>query len=294
MSNFYYHLFNLSRTRVILLFFAMTIGTSTICLTVVKPKPLSTKTQERTWEFVKEDYPKEVIEVIQVKNLNSENFLEEMTVEIKNVGDKPIYYLYFAGLLPESKNAVGTRMGVTLRYGDRRLTNKTELPRSQDTPIKPGESVHIKIDEQIAFGYKSAVREGKLSATEFSKMFSKVRFRFQVLSFGDGTGYTLGNYVDRNVKKQVSKETSLKTPFSSSFVAAGKKKMVGRNFICAEYDIAYDACCGINGCPVDVADYVREGNWNFPCNNGTWCNADDCGGPVFCNFWNLTSCGVEC
>lgn len=141
--------------------------------------------QNRSWEMDK-DSPQGVVEIAAVRNLNSDNFLEEMEVEVKNISHKPIYFMLVYGLLPDSQKASGFSSAFRMNYGDQRLVSiRDTRPNSTDAPINPGESAVLKIEPGMVEGYKRAVKNGDIPLATLNK----VRLFFQVINHGDGAGY---------------------------------------------------------------------------------------------------------
>lgn len=134
---------------------------------------------------------------IKVKNLNSERLLREMEIEVTNKSEKPIYYLkihvFFPGIIGPSGIS---EVGYPLRYGRLALIRIDERARPEDVPILPGETYVFKFSEQDWLGWEDYVEYKKLPKYAPKKL----GIRFEVLNFGDGTGYitTSGMPVPRN------------------------------------------------------------------------------------------------
>ncbi|MGA9997720.1 MAG: putative metal-binding motif-containing protein [Pyrinomonadaceae bacterium] len=127
--------------------------------------------------------PKHLPIKVKVKNLNSEKWVDDVEVEVKNISDKPIYFLDFFLIMPEVKASDGHEIGFPLRYGRIELVDYTTPIQPEDVPIKPGETYIFKIPEQKAQGWK--VLKSKESRAE-PKKFELI---FVQLNFGDGTGF---------------------------------------------------------------------------------------------------------
>jgi hypothetical protein len=119
-----------------------------------------------------------------MKDLKNDEWLGDLELEITNTGTKPIYYLYFALLLPKGVRTVdGSGMAYSVRYGRIQLVDLTEPLRSDDVPILPGESAAIKLEPERLTVWKSMRAKGKVINPK------KLSFWFQLLNHGDGTGY---------------------------------------------------------------------------------------------------------
>lgn len=119
---------------------------------------------------------------VQVRNLNYENWTRDLEVEVRNTGDKPIYYLELFLVMPEVKEN-GEAVAFVLRYGRPNLLKFTEPLRPDDIPLDPGASCVLKIPESSSRGWELAkAHRGKSDPQRISLV-------FQLLNFGDGTGF---------------------------------------------------------------------------------------------------------
>ncbi|MGI9108364.1 MAG: hypothetical protein ACR2G4_19220 [Pyrinomonadaceae bacterium] len=118
-----------------------------------------------------------------VKNLHNKKWLDDLEIEIRNTGDKPIYYLNFAVVLPEVRSENGNPTGFSLRYGNWGLVDPDKRPTPEDVSINPGESYVFKLPERSVKGWRGyKARSGQADP-------KKVVLIFNSLRFGDGTGF---------------------------------------------------------------------------------------------------------
>ena len=117
------------------------------------------------------------------RDLDNDNWARDLEVEVKNVGDKPIYSLYFQLHVPEAKIANGYQ-SFGIAYGRAALSKWEERPTPEDVPIKPGETIILKIEDTQLRGWDGARDAGLVPGRIHG-----VRLWFQDLSFGDGTGF---------------------------------------------------------------------------------------------------------
>jgi len=117
------------------------------------------------------------------RDLDNENWARDLELEVKNTGDKPIYTLFFYLLVPEAKIANGYQ-AFSIFYGRVALSKWEERPMPEDVPIKPGETVVLKIEDTGILGWNDARKKGLVP-----HRIHGVRLVFQDLSFGDGTGF---------------------------------------------------------------------------------------------------------
>ena len=116
------------------------------------------------------------------RDLNNERWAREFELEVTNTGTKPIYSLYLY-VVTDVKAAAGFRIVFPLYYGRDELGSLKPRPEPTDIPIKPGESVSLKI------------HPGQLDAWDYARHKENrpfprhLRVDFQFLNFGDGSGY---------------------------------------------------------------------------------------------------------
>ena len=115
------------------------------------------------------------------KDLKNEKWLREFELEVTNTGDRPIYYLEIV-MGTDVKFGGGPEIVFPFRYGRDELGDIVTKATSDDVPIKPGETV-ILTARGMAENWERGRREFGLPDA------SKFTAEFQILSFGDGTGY---------------------------------------------------------------------------------------------------------
>jgi len=116
------------------------------------------------------------------KDLNNENWARDFELEITNKGDKPIYSLSFL-LILDVKDSSGQNVIAPVSFGRVELSDHRVRANPEDVPIKPGESVNLKIHSGQVAGWEVVGREQKWQRPK------RVTVKFKNLSFGDGTGY---------------------------------------------------------------------------------------------------------
>ena len=117
-----------------------------------------------------------------VKNLQNKKWLDDLEIEVRNTGNKPIYYIKLALLLPGVKVGADST-GFPLWYGRWDLLDVTNHATAEDVPLKPGESYVFKLPERLVKGWQGhRSKSGQANP-------KRVVLIFNVLSFGDGTGF---------------------------------------------------------------------------------------------------------
>lgn len=135
--------------------------------TVPKHVPLDikiTKEKEKNW-----------------KDLKNENWAVDFELEIKNTGEKPIYFFYLLVFF-DVPTEVSDESMCPIYYGRTEIGNFESKPTADDVPINPGESKVFKIYPSVLSAWERGRRE------KGRRLPTKVRIKFESLSFGDGTG----------------------------------------------------------------------------------------------------------
>jgi hypothetical protein len=117
------------------------------------------------------------------KDLQNEKWARDLELEITNISNKPIYYLSLLLLLPETKAPNGRQIVFPLRYGRGELIDFRTQLQPADVPLAPGESYVLKIPYREAKGWENFQSKENKPAPK------KVQLKFQLLNFGDGTGF---------------------------------------------------------------------------------------------------------
>jgi hypothetical protein len=117
------------------------------------------------------------------KDLNNENWLRDLEIEVKNTGNKPIYFLVLAVDLPDTRGPDGNIVGWDIHYGRTDLIEITAPLKPEDVPIKPGETHIFTIAERFVRGWQGIARAHQIAQPK------RVQVIFQFINFGDGTGF---------------------------------------------------------------------------------------------------------
>lgn len=121
---------------------------------------------------------------VKVRNLEKDNWAKEFELEVTNTADKPIYFLDFFLVMPESASTDGVKRGFSLRYGRIQLVDFNAPLQPDDVPIKPHETYIFKIPESQVEGWLKSKAKGRKSDPQ------KLELIFAGLNFGDGTGFS--------------------------------------------------------------------------------------------------------
>ncbi len=147
---------------------------------------------------------------VKVNNLNNSKWAHDLEVVVTNISQKPIYFLDLHIILPEIKSPAGPNVGFPLRYGRIDFVKFTTPVEPADVPIQPGGTHIFKIPANSAKGLDY------LKAKEHTPEPKRIQLIFQVLNFGDGTGYadTGGTPVD--IRKPVARNATCAPPHRAS------------------------------------------------------------------------------
>jgi hypothetical protein len=141
--------------------------------------------QTRTVELHKGTFPHEAIEVTGYKNLQSATFPAEFQIEVKNISQKPIYYISFF-IHMDDFQPHGLPYGFKVAWGNPILVQNSKRAGASDVAIQPGESALLGLYGVKASNYLRRFKERGTSAY-------KLILTPQVINFGDGTGYQVGS-----------------------------------------------------------------------------------------------------
>ena len=129
------------------------------------------------------------------RDLNNEKWARDFEIEVKNVGEKPIYELFFQLEVPEARIANSYQV-FSIVYGRVELYDTNKRPNAEDVPIMPGETMVLTIDGVGVRGWDEARARGLVPPRIHG-----VRLLFQSLMFGDGTGFDGSTGAPRSKKK---------------------------------------------------------------------------------------------
>jgi hypothetical protein len=132
------------------------------------------------------------------KDGNNDRWQHDIAFEIKNTGDKPVYFLEFFVEMPEIKPD-GLVLGTQILFGRSSLFDQGQgMARPEDVPIQPNETIVLTIAQVHADGWD------KRAQIEHLPQPNKVDIVFLELNFGDGTGFTGTNGAPWPASKRAS------------------------------------------------------------------------------------------
>jgi hypothetical protein len=121
------------------------------------------------------------------KDLDNPRWHRDLEIEVKNTGDKPIYYMFLIFEMPEIRLA-GNAVTYTLTYGENSIFDDSKgIAKTDDISLKPKETFILKLDDQQARAW-----EGWQKREQWPQP-KNVVIICEELNFGDGTGFFGGN-----------------------------------------------------------------------------------------------------
>jgi hypothetical protein len=222
------------------------------------------------------------VAIKQIRNAQSDHFLRDVEIEIKNITNKPIYYVHLFIWFPDLEVKPNVHYGLSLIYGDTRFFRVAELASPQDHPIPPGGTVTLTVPSSTWEGFEGYKEEVNLPPAATNK----VEIWLQEVNFGDGTEYEWDRPYPRrrgSVKNLSSKSigeiaveqltaSSDKLHRPSSIPLAGYFSASKKNSVASPPELA-DANCSVSGC----GRYVRY---------ETSCPPNACVGHLYYNAGN--------
>lgn len=150
----------------------------------------STSGEER--KFKSKDFRDMPLRVRKVKGLQSETWPNDLEIEIENISSKPIYFINAVLEFPDDPAPNGSS-GIKFKFGKVENMDIARLAQPEDEHIDPGRTVVFTVSQVYRKGLM--VRQQKTPHN-----FKKLDFWFEIVSFGDGTGYEGSQFLD--LKKQ--------------------------------------------------------------------------------------------
>jgi len=178
----------------------------------------STSSEER--KFKNKEYSGMPVRMRKVKNLQSETWPNDLKIEVENVSDKPIYFINAVLEFPDDPAPNGSS-GILLQYGNLENLDIRRIAQPEDEHLGPGKTVILVVDGKYRKGLLGKQKKAPQN-------FKKLEFWFGTISFGDGTGFQGGQFVDLRKKKtfvQVLKKSLMAKSRPHS------ERTLGRNYL---------------------------------------------------------------
>jgi hypothetical protein len=174
---------------------------------------------------------------VEVKNLQSKTWHKDLEIEVTNVSNKPIYFILAYLIFPDDKVPNGD-VGIALHYGKRENILITHLADANDPHLAPGETYIFTIPEPERTGFQARHKK-------YPDLDKNLLFRFGLISFGDGTGFEVGeprDFRERKVSfKRCYGDVDLKESHERQLISSPRRKtpwMTGSRCVRNIFDFA--------------------------------------------------------
>jgi hypothetical protein len=143
-------------------------------------------------KFKCKEFPNMPLRVRKVKNLQSETWPNDLEIEVENVSDKPIYFINAALIFPDDPAPNG-ESGIILKYGESENMDVGRIAETEDEHLDAGKRVSLVVDTI----YKKGLLVKQKQTPENLK---RLEFSFDIVSFGDATGFVAGELLQLRKK----------------------------------------------------------------------------------------------
>ena len=172
------------------------------------------------------------VEVREVRNLQKgEEWFRDLEIEIKNISDKPIYFITLTIEFPDipapADAPEGSKIGYPLHFGNRKLGDLRQLAGPEDVSIKPGETYVFTITQGFSIGLENMKQKLNLP----SEAVQNIVIEFNTISFGDGTGFEgsgFGGKRDYRVKISLNDKRDNRSNTCQALQASGLEQRLFR------------------------------------------------------------------
>ncbi|HEX8282123.1 MAG TPA: hypothetical protein VF588_02160 [Pyrinomonadaceae bacterium] len=133
-----------------------------------------------------------------LKDAKNEDWLDDVEIEVTNTGTKPIYFLSIDLDMPDVLGENGLNYGFGYKYGRGALVAWEEPVLPDDVPLQPGETVTLSPHAKLIEGWKILRGKGRVTNPK------RLDFVFQLINYGDGTGFMGRSGTPMPIKRQRS------------------------------------------------------------------------------------------
>jgi hypothetical protein len=157
---------------------------------------------KRKWRWLIEPLP--FLELIELRNLDSDNWMTDLEIKLKNKSEKPIYYVDLIVCVPDLKShdAIVT---IHFELGNPDLWSKDE-PLASASPgdkfLKPGEETVLKVKDEHKSFLRKIFEQAIPQRGDLTTSTSRLELYFHQIVFSDGTKYSGKQLVPGSGKKQ--------------------------------------------------------------------------------------------
>ncbi len=129
------------------------------------------------------------IKIKDIRNYETENFLQDFEIEVQNISEKSIYFFRIAIGFPDIPGS-GNRgiYGFSLVYGRTELFDFNHLSNPEDKPFNPNEKMVLRIPDDLRKPLENYLSRNNIPVSAMDR----VEISVQEVNFGDGTGFQFG------------------------------------------------------------------------------------------------------
>ena len=126
------------------------------------------------------------LRVSAIRGNDSADPLSDLTIDLENVSEKPVYYIDLNISFPEWQ-VDGGEVGYPLQFGTREIWTKPRAATRADAGVGPGEKVTLRLDPEMVRLLKTvAIKHGL-------PRLSRATLNLSIASFGDLTEWHAGH-----------------------------------------------------------------------------------------------------
>jgi hypothetical protein len=130
---------------------------------------------------------------VQIRNLQSETWHKDLEIEVKNIFGRPIYFILAYLTFPDERPANSTdEVGTSLHYGKPENISVSHLADPKDEHLEPDEKYVFTLPEPQRSGFEDRYKR-------HPELAKNLQFWVALVSFGDGTGWELGEQRDKRL-----------------------------------------------------------------------------------------------
>jgi hypothetical protein len=165
------------------------LGTAFFLIKVVDLTAVSsTKASTQDRKFKKKEFVDMPVRVREVKNLQSETWPNDLEIEVENVSSKPVYFINAVLEFPDDQS------GIILKYGNLENMDIRRIAKEEDEHLDPDKKTILVVSDV----YKKGLLARQKNRPE---NFKKIELWFEIISFGDGTGFEVSQFLDLRTKQ---------------------------------------------------------------------------------------------
>jgi hypothetical protein len=144
------------------------------------------------------------------------DFVGGLSIEVKNVTDKPLYYVSYVLILTDTaKYLDGAPVAYNLNWGNVALAAPGVLPGPQDAALAPGQTVTLAVSPAKWQTYVSFAKAKGVPVT------TRAELRPYIVAFGDGSGWIGGNTWSADMAGKLEEVPAGKLNFCRYYVPNG-------------------------------------------------------------------------